>query len=154
MACLDTRKSILGYVFQLFCGAVSWKAASLQRVVALSTTEAEYVSAEGIKGVWLKGLVGEMGISDNSVLVFCDNQSALFFVKNPDYHERTKHINIKLHFVRENVSQGLIKVEKVARFEEFPVIKIQPTCFLSKETPRLIFPPSSTLTAPIVGVEW
>ena len=155
VACLDTRKSFLGYVVQLFGGgAVSWKA-SLQRVVALSTTEAEYVSAdEGIKGLWLKGLIGEMGISDNNVVVFCDNQSALFLMMNPAYHDRTKHIDIKLHFVREKVSQGLIKVEKVARSEELPVIKIQPACFLSKETPRLIFPQSSRLTAPIVGAEW
>ena len=111
---LDKRRSLTGYVFTLFGCAVSWKA-QLQPVVALSTTEAEYIAAtEGVKeSLWLKGLIGELGIAQNEVELFCDNQSAIHLTKNQMFHERTKHIDIKLHFIRDVVAEGSVIVEKV-----------------------------------------
>ncbi|KAL5546305.1 hypothetical protein UlMin_005992 [Ulmus minor] len=111
---LDKRRSLTGYVFTLFGCTVSWKA-QLQPVVALSTTEAEYIAAtEGVKeAMWLKGLVGELGCMHDKVEVFCDNQSSIHLTKNQMFHERTKHIDIKLHFIRDVVSQGTVLVEKI-----------------------------------------
>ncbi|KAL5555231.1 hypothetical protein UlMin_037467 [Ulmus minor] len=111
---LDKRRSLTGYVFTLFGCTVSWKA-QLQPVVALSTTEAEYIAAtEGVKeAMWLKGLVGELGCMHDKVEVFCDNQSSIHLMKNQMFHERTKHIDIKLHFIRDVVSQGTVSVEKI-----------------------------------------
>ena len=75
---LDTRKSLTGYVFTIYGGAVNWKA-NLQLVVALSTTKAKYIVViEVIKeAIWLKGIIKELGIEQDQIVVFCDNQSAI-----------------------------------------------------------------------------
>ena len=92
---LDNRRSLTGYVFQVFGCTVSWKA-SLQHVVALSTTEAEYIAiTEAVKeAMWLMGLIRELGVQQKSVTVYCDSQSAIHLTKNQMFHERTKHIDI------------------------------------------------------------
>lgn len=91
---------------------MSWKA-SLQRVVALSTTKAEYAAAtEGFKeALWLKGMLEEMKMVDSN------NQSALFLMKNPAYHERTKLVDVKMHFVKDIITKGEACVIKVASEE-------------------------------------
>lgn len=96
--CKGTNRSISGYVFTLFGGVISWKAC-LQKVVTLSTTEAEYTAAiEAVKeGIWLKGILGELTGKKVDAIVYTDNQSALNLIRNPMYHERTKHIDNKLH---------------------------------------------------------
>lgn len=112
---IDTRKSLTGYVFTLFGTAVSWKSTH-QSVVALSTTEAEYVAlTEAVKeGMWLQGILSEFGIVQDKVTVFCDNQSAIHLSKHQGYHERTKHIDVKLYFVRDLTEKGSIVVSKIA----------------------------------------
>ena len=74
----------------------------MQSTVAFSTTEAEYmVVTEELKEViWLKGLFGELDNSRNVTTVFCDNQSAIFLTKDQMFHDRTKHIDVRYHFVR------------------------------------------------------
>ncbi|WVZ02051.1 hypothetical protein V8G54_022857 [Vigna mungo] len=116
--CLDTRKSRSGYVFTLFGTAVSWRS-TLQSVVALSTTEAEYYAlAEGVKeALWLKGLVRELGFDQKSVCVHCDSQSAIHLASHQSYHSRTKHIDVKLHFVRSIVESGDVQICKIASEE-------------------------------------
>ncbi|KAL2243545.1 UNVERIFIED_CONTAM: Retrovirus-related Pol polyprotein from transposon TNT 1-94 [Sesamum indicum] len=92
----DNRKSITSYIFT-FCGAcVSWKS-QLQNIVALSTTEAEYIAmTEAIKeAIWLKGLISEIGFMKNKTLVFSDSQSGIQLCKNPVFHYRTKHIDVR-----------------------------------------------------------
>ncbi|KAH9703677.1 hypothetical protein KPL70_011177 [Citrus sinensis] len=111
---LDRRRSLTGYMF-LFNGClVNWKA-TLQHVVALSTTEAEYTAAtEAVKeALWLQGLMRELGVKQKTVTVYCDSSSALHLCRNPAHHERTKHIDIKLHFIRNEVSKGAVKMSKV-----------------------------------------
>ena len=112
---IDKRRSLTGYLFTLSGSAISWKS-TLQSTVALSTTEAEYMAAaEAVKeAIWLRNLVQELGLKQevNSV-VFCDNQSAICLVKNQAYHERTKHIDIKYHFIREAFTERNITVKKV-----------------------------------------
>lgn len=112
---LDTRKSLSGYVFTLFGTAVSWKA-NLQSVVALSTTKAEFIAVtEAIKeATWMRGIISELGISQEQITVYCDNQSAIHLSKHQVYHERSKHIDVKLHFIRDTISKGEVKLEKIS----------------------------------------
>lgn len=81
----------------------------------MSTTEAEFIAlSEAIKeGIWLKGLLHDFGVKQTTVRIFCDNQSTIFLTKNPQFNNRTKHIDIKFHFVRESIEKGEVEVLKV-----------------------------------------
>ncbi|KAH9646639.1 hypothetical protein KPL70_024932 [Citrus sinensis] len=111
---LDRRRSLTGYLFTLNNCTVNWKA-QLQSVVALSTTEAEYTAAaEAVKeAIWLKGMLKELGIDQRSIVINCDSQSAICLSKNQTHHERTKHIDIKLHFIRLEVLRATVKLQKI-----------------------------------------
>ncbi|KAH9762156.1 hypothetical protein KPL70_000706 [Citrus sinensis] len=111
---LDRKRSLTGYMFFLDGCLINWKA-SLQHVVALSTTEAEYTAAtEAVKeALWLRGLITELGMKQEAVEVHCDSSSAIYLSKNPAHHEKTKHIDIKLHFIRNVISKGVISMVKV-----------------------------------------
>jgi len=113
--CLDTRKSLTGYVFTAFGTAISCKT-SLQKVVALSTIEVEYIAlTEAIKeALWLRGIARELKRQDHVITVHCDNQSVIHLSKNQIYHERTKHVDVKLHFMREIIVEGAVFVKKVS----------------------------------------
>ncbi|KAK2403406.1 putative mitochondrial protein [Trifolium repens] len=102
------RKSTMGYVFTVFNCPISWSSKK-QTVVALSTCEAEYISAcyAACQGIWLQSLLPEMKIDiDEEVELMVDNKSA----KNPIAHGRSKHIETKFHFLRDQVSKGRIKL--------------------------------------------
>jgi hypothetical protein len=79
----------------------------LQSTIALSTKEAKYmVATETVKeAIWLRALVGDLGLQQDETLVFCDSQSAMYLTKNQIYHERTKHIDVKYYFLREVVTR-------------------------------------------------
>ncbi|KAH9657209.1 hypothetical protein KPL70_022963 [Citrus sinensis] len=111
---LDKRRSLTSFLFVLNGCTINWKA-SLQSVDALSTTEAEYTAAaEAIKeAIWLIGMVTELGFEQKQITVHCDSQSAICLSKNQIHHEKTKHIDIKLHFVRLEISKGVIKLAKI-----------------------------------------
>ena len=107
---VDDRKSTSGYVFQTSGAAVSWRR-SKQSCVALSTAEAEYVALAGAsqEAVWLNGLAGELcGIAMPPVTLMEDNQSAIAIAHNPQFHGKTKHVDIKYHYVRSQVESGNI----------------------------------------------
>ncbi|KAM6563895.1 hypothetical protein CsatB_023893 [Cannabis sativa] len=110
----DNRRSTSAYFFLIGGNCVSWKV-QLQPVVALSTTEAEYVATtEAIKeAIWLKGLMKELNLLKGVPTVYSDSQSCIFLCKNPMFHDRTKHKEIKYHFIRDKVTQGEIDIEKV-----------------------------------------
>ncbi|KAH9733924.1 retrovirus-related pol polyprotein from transposon TNT 1-94-like protein [Citrus sinensis] len=80
---LDKRRSTTGYVFTLGGGPVTWRSI-LQSTIVLSTTEAKYMAAtEAVKeAIWLKGLLGDLGVIQENIAVFCDNQSAIFLANN------------------------------------------------------------------------
>ena len=73
----------------------------MRPLVALSSTVAEYMAlTEDVKEViWLKGMLQEFGMKQDIMEVFCDNQKAIHLSKNKMFHEKTKHIDIKVHFV-------------------------------------------------------
>jgi hypothetical protein len=107
--CVDTRRSTTGFVFSLHGGPLSW-ASKFQRTVAVSTMEAEYVAAsEGAKeAVWLRQLLSDMGYTLVPTLVNCDSQCAIRLIKNPVISERSKHIAVRYHSIREFVERGAI----------------------------------------------
>ncbi|KAE8694724.1 hypothetical protein F3Y22_tig00110777pilonHSYRG00394 [Hibiscus syriacus] len=111
---LDNRRPTTGYVFTLGGGPICWKS-TIQSVVALSKTEAEYMAAaEAAKeALWLTGLVKELGVQQGGVQLFCDNQSTIHLAKNQVYHARTKHIDVHFHKIRELVASGEILFQKV-----------------------------------------
>ena len=115
---LDKRRSTTGYVFTLAKAPVCWKS-TLQSTVALSTTEAEYMAlTEAVKeAIWLQGLLGELGIQQRHIKVHCDSQSAIMLAKNQVYHARTKHIDVRYHFIREIIDEGGVVIQKIPTTE-------------------------------------
>ncbi|KAG8501848.1 hypothetical protein CXB51_004653 [Gossypium anomalum] len=115
---LDRRRSLTGYVFTIGGCAISWKA-TLQTTVALSTTEAEYMAITEAckKAIWLKGLFSELNEDLQISTVFCDSQSAIFLTKDQMFYERTKHIDVRYHFVRDIIARGDIVVSKISTHE-------------------------------------
>ncbi|KAL2236675.1 UNVERIFIED_CONTAM: Retrovirus-related Pol polyprotein from transposon TNT 1-94 [Sesamum indicum] len=94
--------------------AVSW-VSKLQKVVTLSTTEAEYVAVtEAAKElIWLQHFLGEFGKPQADVILHSDSQSAIHLAKNPATHSRTKHIEIKYHFIRQLLEKKALQLEKI-----------------------------------------
>jgi len=110
----EDRRSIGGYVFMINGGAVSWTSKK-QHSVALSSTEAEYMAlTQGVKeGLWLRELQGDLGAfrhQEEIKKIQCDNQGAIALTRNPEYHARTKHIDIQFHFVRQHVESDAIQL--------------------------------------------
>jgi hypothetical protein len=105
--------SVSGYVFTIAGGAITW-GSKKQNVVSLSSTEAEYIclSDAAREAIWLRNLYAEIGFpQEEPTLIYGDNQSALAIADNPRYHKRTKHFDIKHHFIRDQVQNGTINIE-------------------------------------------
>ncbi|KAE8730408.1 BTB/POZ domain-containing protein NPY2 [Hibiscus syriacus] len=115
---LDKRRSTTGYVFTFTKAPVSWKS-TLQSTVALSTTEAEYMSITEVvkEAIWLQGLFGELGMEQKHIKVHCDSQSVIHLAKNQVYHARTKHIDVRYHFVREILEECGVIIQKIRTTE-------------------------------------
>lgn len=82
----------------------------------MSTTESEYIAAASAakEAVWLRNLLNDIGCRcEKAIILYIDNQSAIRLIKNPEFHKRTKHIDIRHHFIREKVEQGDIEVKYV-----------------------------------------
>eukprot|EP00253_Pinus_taeda_P008601 PITA_08601 len=110
----NNRRSTTGYVFTIRGIAISW-VSKIQSVVALSTTEAEYVAAtEASKEmIWLQRFMSELGKEHDKGTLYSDSQSATHLAKNTAFHSRTKHIQLKYHFIRSVLEDGQLKLEKI-----------------------------------------
>ncbi|KAM3197870.1 hypothetical protein ACQJBY_073132 [Aegilops geniculata] len=112
---LTDRKSTTGLVFFMGPSVITWSSQK-QKIVALSSCEAEYIAAAtaATQAVWLRGLVSEMlGTGKQKVQLKIDNKSANELSKNPVNHERSKHIDLKYHCIRECVEERKVEVEHV-----------------------------------------
>jgi len=114
--CVDTRRSISGQCFFLENSLVSWRTKK-QITVSRSSSEAEYRAlASAIYELqWLTYLLQDLHVSCTKLHVFfCDNQSALHIAANLVFHERTKHLEIDCHIVREKLQSGILKLLPVS----------------------------------------
>jgi len=109
----------MGYVLIAYGTAINWKA-NLHKVLALSmsTIKTEYIIMTKVvkEPLWLKGLAKELKVQDQINTVYCDNNHAVQLSKNQVYDERTKHIEVKLHFIREKITRGCVKVIDVSTY--------------------------------------
>lgn len=116
---LEKRRSTTGYTFMFQGGCVAWSS-KRQPTVALSTTEAEYMamSAASQEIVWLKGLYYEL-LQENMepMTLFSDSKSAIDLAHNSMYHGRSKHIDIRHHFIRDLVQENFMKIKHVGTNE-------------------------------------
>jgi hypothetical protein len=106
--CQDDRRSTSGHCAFVGGNLVSWRSKK-HNVVARSTAEAEYCAmALGVsEGMWLQRLFFELGLSEkNPIILYCDNKTAINIANNPVQHDRTKHVEIDRHFIKEKLDSG------------------------------------------------
>ena len=111
---IDSRKSTTEFVFTLDGTAISW-ASNLQKIVTLSTTEAEYVAITeaGKEMIWLYGFLDELGKKQEMGILHSDSQSVIFLAKNSAFHSKSKHIQTKYLFIRYLVEDKLVILKKI-----------------------------------------
>nr|AFP55578.1 copia-type polyprotein [Rosa rugosa] len=125
---MDGKRSTSGFVFMLSGGAVSWSSRK-QHVVTLSTTEAEYVAAAGCacQSVWMRRVLNKLGYSQcKCVTMFCDNSSTIKLSKNPVFHGRSKHIDVRFHFLRDLTKDGVVELKFYGSKEQIADILTKP----------------------------
>jgi len=125
------RKSISGYVYQLNKDSsfISWKSKK-QNVVVLSSCEAEYIALSTCvqEALYLRKLLTCMyGRNvESSVTVGVDNQGSIALAKNPVHHQRSKHIDVRYHFIRDVVSDGVVKLVTCQRTKNIADVLTKP----------------------------
>ena len=109
------RHSISGYSFHIGVGAVTWSSKK-QTLVALSSTEAEYIAQNHAarEALWLRQFLAEINnVSPKTLLLRSDNTGAIEMARDPKFHARTKHIDIRYHFIREVVADEKIELDYI-----------------------------------------
>ncbi|GMI90788.1 hypothetical protein HRI_002748100 [Hibiscus trionum] len=115
---LDMRRSTTRYLFTLAKAPVNWRS-TLQSTMTFSTTEAKYMAVvEAVKeAIWLNGLLEDLGVVQSHISLYCDRKSAIHLAKNQVYHSRTKHIDVRYHFVREIFEEEKVLLQKIVTAE-------------------------------------
>lgn len=134
----DDSKSTSGYLFSLSGAMICWKSRK-QKLIAMSSTEAEYIAlTEAAKEAsWLRDLYTEIGsqlnletsLPQGSIPIHADNQASIHLANIPRFHERTKHIGIRYHYVRTAIENGLISLSYIPTTDN-------PADILTKALPR------------------
>ncbi|WJZ81633.1 hypothetical protein VitviT2T_001466 [Vitis vinifera] len=128
------RRSTSGYCSFVWGNLVTWRSKK-QSVVACSSTEAEFrAMAQGIcEGIWLNRLLEELRVPlKHPMVLYCNNQAAISIAKNPVHHDRTKHVEIDRHFIKEKIEEGVFKVS-------YTPTNCQTTDILTKALARVNF---------------
>ncbi|GJR93623.1 retrovirus-related pol polyprotein from transposon TNT 1-94 [Tanacetum coccineum] len=141
--CHDTRRSTSGLVQFLRHRLVSWSS-KMQKSTAISTTEAEYIALSGCYAqiLWIRSQLRDYGFAFNKILMYCDNQSAIALCCNSVQHSRSKHIDIRHHFIKQQVERKVVELY-------FMETKYQLADIFTKALPRERF---ATLL-PLLGVK-
>ena len=129
--CASDKKSTSGCCFGLGSTVVSWFSQK-QQSVALSLAKAEYMatSLASCEAIWLRKMLFDLfGQPLRPSVIYCDNQSCIKLTKNPVFHDRSKHIGIKYHFIKDYVQKGVVKLEYIPTDEQVADI-------LTKALPR------------------
>ncbi|KAM2621688.1 hypothetical protein TB2_026408 [Malus domestica] len=133
------RKSTTGYCTLVGGNLVTWKSKK-QSVVARSSAEAEYraMASTACELIWLKSLLHDLDIiSSKPILLHCDNQAAMHIAANPVFHERTKHIEVDCHFVRNQVQSKLLQTAFVRSSDQLADVFTKP--LPSSQLDRILF---------------
>jgi hypothetical protein len=131
---VDDSRSTSGILFYLGSNPITWHSQK-QKSVTLSSCEVEYMasSTTACQAIWLVGLLSEiLGVSEKPPLLKVDNKSSIDLIKNPIHHGRSKHIQIRYHFIRECAAESRIEVQFVGTNEQL-------TDILTKPLPRVKF---------------
>ncbi|MCO5580367.1 hypothetical protein L7F22_034234 [Adiantum nelumboides] len=129
---LDNCKSTTRYVFTLAGGAISWYS-KIQTCVSLSTTEAEYIATAtaATEGIWLQRLLQELKIyQPKPFTLYSDNQSCIYLARNKKQSGKTKHFDVKYHFIRDNIEDNQLHFAYTSTSEMW-------ADFLTKPVPKL-----------------
>jgi len=105
----------MGYCFSLGGAVFSWLSRK-QKTIACSTCDAEYiaVSESCHEAVWLRLFLNELGLlHPGSTLLLCDNNGALSLAYDPSHHTRSKHIDVRFHYIRERTDDGTINIGRI-----------------------------------------
>lgn len=125
---LEDRKSTSGYAFLLGGGVISW-ISKKQPVVSLSTTEAEFIAAAlcACQCVWLRRILEHLNhCQKGATVMFCDNVSTIKLSKNPVLHGRSKHIDVRFHFLRDLCNDGVIELNYCSTRDQLANIMTKP----------------------------
>ncbi|GJU96427.1 retrovirus-related pol polyprotein from transposon TNT 1-94 [Tanacetum coccineum] len=111
VGCQDTRRSTSGSMQFLGDRLVSWSS-KRQKSVVISSTEAEYIAMSGCCAqiLWMRSQLTDYGLGFNKIPMYCDNKSAIALSCNNVQHSRSKHIDIRFHFIKEHVENGVIEL--------------------------------------------
>ncbi|GJR79848.1 retrotransposon protein, putative, ty1-copia subclass [Tanacetum coccineum] len=111
VGCQDTRRSTFGSMQFLGDRLVSWSS-KRQKSDAISSTEAEYIAMSGCCAqiLWMRSQLTDYGLGFNKIPMYCDNKSAIALCCNNVQHSRSKHIDIRFHFIKEHVENGVIEL--------------------------------------------
>lgn len=135
-SCPDTRRSVTGFCIFLGDSLVSWKAKK-QSITSRSSAKAEYraLAATTSELTWIVQLLRDFHVQISApATIFCDNQAAIHIATNPIFHERTKHIELDCHFIRDKIVDGLIKLLPIRSHLQLADMFTKPLPFSSLST--------------------
>ena len=121
------RKSTSGTCQFLGTRLIPWFSKK-QNSIATSTTEAEYIAAGccATQILWIQQQLRDYGLNEEKTPIFCDNTSAIVITQNPKFHARTKHIDVRHHFIRDHVEKGNIEILKIGTEDQLADIFTKP----------------------------